>query len=39
VVSGIDGGGLKVQAEKKYAARFELPMITLDELSRINQPI
>lgn len=39
VVTGIDNSGITVQAEKKYAARFRLPMITLDELSRINQPI
>lgn len=39
VVTGIDNSGIPVQPEKKYAARFRLPMITLDELSRINQPI
>ncbi len=39
VVTGIDNSGISVQTEKKYAARFRLPMITLDELSRINQPI
>lgn len=39
VVTGIESGGLPVEAEKKYAARFRLPIITLDELSRINQPI
>ncbi|MBE0642951.1 MAG: hypothetical protein IH600_02630 [Bacteroidetes bacterium] len=39
VVSGIDNGGLAVPAEKKYAARYQLPIITLNELARINQPI
>lgn len=39
VVSGIDAGGLDVPSEKKYAARYQLPMITLDEFARINQPI
>ena len=39
VVTGIDNSDIPVQAEKKYAARFRLPIITLDELSRINQPI
>lgn len=39
VVTGIENGGLKVPAEKKYAARYQLPIITLDELARINQPI
>ncbi|MCB2205675.1 hypothetical protein KQI65_13100 [bacterium] len=39
VVTGIDNEGLPVEAEKKYAARFRLPIITLDELARINQPI
>lgn len=39
LVTGIDNSGIPVQTEKKYAARFRLPMITLDELSRINQPI
>ena len=39
VVSGIDPAGLDVQTEKKYAARFRLPMLTLDEFARINQPI
>ncbi|MFA6235557.1 MAG: hypothetical protein WC824_15415 [Bacteroidota bacterium] len=39
VVAGIDNAGLAVPREKKYAARYNLPMITLDELSRINQPI
>mgnify|MGYP000513047322 CR=1 FL=1 len=39
VVSDIDNGGLPLEAEKKYAARFRLPIVTLDELARINQPI
>jgi hypothetical protein len=39
VVSGIESGGLPLDAEKKYAARFRLPIVTLDELARINQPI
>jgi hypothetical protein len=39
VVSQIDNEGIPVQAEKKYAARFRLPLISLDELARINQPI
>lgn len=39
VVQGIDNSGIPVQTEKKYAARFRLPMIDLDELARINQPI
>lgn len=39
IVTGIDARGLDVQGEKKYAARYRLPMITLDEFARINQPI
>jgi hypothetical protein len=39
VVTGIDNGGLAIPVEKKYAARYQLPMITLDEFARINQPI
>jgi hypothetical protein len=39
VVKGIEPEGLDVYSDKKYAARFTLPMITLDELARINQPI
>ncbi|MFZ1730191.1 MAG: hypothetical protein WBQ23_15265 [Bacteroidota bacterium] len=39
VVTGIENGGLDIPVEKKYAARYNLPMITLDELARINQPI
>jgi hypothetical protein len=38
VVSGIDPAQLNVPKEKKYAARFELPIITLDELMKINTP-
>ncbi|PLX24844.1 MAG: hypothetical protein C0600_12565 [Ignavibacteria bacterium] len=39
VVMDIDNSDVPVEVEKKYAARFRLPMITLDELARINQPI
>lgn len=39
LVKGIDNGGLAIPVEKKYAARYQLPMITLDEFARINQPI
>ncbi len=39
VVTGIENDGLDVPVEKKYAARYRLPMITLDEFARINQPI
>lgn len=39
IVTGIDNGGLDIPEEKKYAARYNLPMISLDELARINQPI
>lgn len=39
VVTGIESEGLDVPSEKKYAARYRLPMITLDEFARINQPI
>jgi hypothetical protein len=39
VVTGIDNADIPVQSEKKYAARFRLPIITLGELARINQPI
>lgn len=39
VVTGIESEGLDVPTEKKYAAQYRLPMITLDELARINQPI
>ncbi len=39
VVTGIDNEGLAVPAEKKFAARYNLPIISLDELARINQPI
>lgn len=39
VVMGIDNADIPVQSEKKYAARFRLPIITLGELARINQPI
>lgn len=39
VVTGIDNTDVPIEVEKKYAARFRLPMITLDELARINQPI
>lgn len=39
VVTGIDARGLGVPSEKKYAARYRLPLITLDEFARINQPI
>lgn len=35
-VSGIDAGGLKVPASKKYAARYALPIITLAELAAMN---
>lgn len=39
VVSGIEPHGLNIPTQKKYAARYQLPMITLDEFARINQPI
>lgn len=39
VVTGIDTHGLNVPGEKKYAARYRLPMITLDEFARFNQQI
>ena len=39
VVTGIDNSGTAVEAEKKYAARYRLPFISIDELARINQPI
>ena len=39
VVTAIENRDLPVEAEKKFAARFRLPLITLDELARINQPI
>jgi hypothetical protein len=39
VVTGIDNGGLDIPVEKKYAARYQLPMISLDEFARINRPI
>jgi hypothetical protein len=35
-VSGIDAGGLKVPASKKYAANYTLPIITLRELAAMN---
>ena len=38
VVSGIDASGLLVPSQKKYAARYQLPMITLDEFARITPP-
>ncbi len=39
VVVGIDPEGLDVPFQKKYAARFKLPMISLAELAKIDQPI
>ncbi|MDT8323930.1 MAG: hypothetical protein RRA94_07470 [Bacteroidota bacterium] len=39
LVDGIDTGGLPLETEKKFAARFRLPLISLDELARINQQI
>lgn len=36
VVSNIERGQLNIPTEKKYAARYELPVITLDELVKIN---
>jgi hypothetical protein len=38
VVSAIDPGQLTIPMEKKYVARFELPMVTLEELVTINSP-
>lgn len=38
VVSNISTGALKALPEKKYAAQFILPIITLEELMKINQP-
>ena len=39
VVTGINPEGLDVTTEKKYAARFNLPIISLTELAKLNQPI
>lgn len=39
VVSDIENQGLDVPKEKKYATRYRLPIITLDEFARINQAI
>jgi hypothetical protein len=38
-VSNIVPGALKFAAEKKFAARFQLPIITLAEMSKITQPV
>ncbi|NOY05978.1 MAG: hypothetical protein GXO82_05025 [Chlorobi bacterium] len=38
VVSNIDSGGLSVPQEKKYAARYSLPIVTIDEIARITMP-
>lgn len=38
VVSKIVPGALKFPAEKKFAARFQLPMLAIGELAKINQP-
>jgi hypothetical protein len=39
VVANIDPAGLNLPREKKYAARFQLPIVTLDELVRISRPV
>lgn len=39
VVTGIQPDGLDIPAEKKYAARFTLPFISLAELAKMDQPI
>lgn len=39
VVANIDPAGLSHPNEKKYAARFQLPLITLAELIRITRPV
>lgn len=38
VVSAIDPNGLDVESEKKFVARFELPIVTLEELTKMNMP-
>ena len=38
VVSNIKAGDLKFPTEKKYAARFQLPIISLSEIAKITQP-
>ena len=38
VVANISVPGVKMDAVKKYAARFNLPFITLEEMVKINQP-
>ncbi len=38
VVSNIDNGGLSVPSEKKYTARYSLPIVTIDEIARITMP-
>ncbi len=39
VVTGIQSEGLDIPAEKKYAARFTLPFISLTDLAKMDQPI
>jgi len=39
IVKDIESEGLTVPVEKKYAARYALPLITLEELAGINLPI
>ncbi len=38
VVSNIDGGGLSIPTEKKYVAQYHLPIVTIDEITRITMP-
>lgn len=38
VVANIEAPGLNIPVEKKYAARFKLPIISLKELVSLNQP-
>ncbi len=38
IVANIDPGELNIDKEKKYAARYELPIVTLDEMIKMNTP-
>lgn len=38
VAAGISVEKLKFDTSKKFAARFQLPIITIEELAKINQP-
>lgn len=39
VVSNIKVGATKFEPTKKFSARFEMPIIALDELTRIKKPV